>query len=102
MKTFHVHLAISPFTGFLCKLQNSIFQWKAVASMIFHVILISLAEVDEILASEITPHFSFFCMTFEFSFSSRRNLTLVFNGKDICELDLLNIIHTNSSIFSKY
>lgn len=49
-----------PCTGFLRKLQNSIFQCKAMASTIFRVLLISLAEVDEILASEITPLLFFF------------------------------------------
>lgn len=72
------------------------------ASTIFHVLLICLAEVDEIFVSEITLLFSFYCMAFEFIFSSQRNVTLVFNGKDVYELGLLNIIHTNSSILSKY
>jgi len=38
--------------------------------MIFHVLLISLAEVDEILASEITPLVSFYCMALEYIFAS--------------------------------
>lgn len=75
---------------------------KAMASTIFPVLLTSLAEVDEILASESTPLFSSYRMAFEFTFSPWRNLTLVFNGNNIYESGLLNIIHTNNSIFSKY
>lgn len=62
------------------------FQWKNMAIMNFNALLISLAEVDEILAIEITPLFSFCCVAFEFTFPSwRKQLTLVFSGKHVYE-----------------
>lgn len=67
------YLVCSPSAILVCSsMQGSElgFQWKNMAIMNFNALLISLAEVDEILAIEITPLFSFCCVAFEFTFPS--------------------------------
>lgn len=67
------YLVRSPSAALVCSSMQASelgFQWKNMAIMNFNALLISLAEVDEILASEITPLFSFCFVAFEFTFPS--------------------------------